>query len=170
MKRFLSLLLVLVMCVGVFAGCNKNNDAQSGATLEQAKDYLYNIMKDKNDKATPNDYDVVGKIIIDETPFEVTWTTDNASIVVKASSKANTWTIDVPSVNAAEVKYTITATIKNEAGDTIQVSFTPKLPVIDNTGVETDFQEGVAYTMFMKQMNLGYTVYALNTTQKGENK
>ena len=168
MKKILALLLVLVMCAGVFVGCKKNKE--TGVTLEQAKDYLYATYKDKNDKATPNDYDVLGKIIIDETPFDVTWTTDNANIVVKASSKANFWTIDVPSVNAAEVKYTLTATIKNEAGETIQVSFTPVLPVIDNTGVETDFQEGVAYTMFMKQMNLGYTVYALNTTKEGENK
>ena len=168
MKKILALLLVLVMCAGVFVGCKKNKEA--GVTLEQAKDYLYATYKDKNDKATPNDYDVLGKIIIEETTFDVTWTTDNASIVVKASSKADFWTIDVPSVNAAEVKYTLTATIKNEAGETIQVSFTPVLPVIDNTGVETDFQEGVAYTMFMKQMNLGYTVYALNTTQNGENK
>ena len=170
MKRILSLLLVLVMCVGVFAGCNNDKDVQTGATLEQAKDYLYNIMKDKNDKATPNDYDVVGKIIIDSTTFEVTWKTDNENIVVKESSKANCWTIDVPSVNETEVKYTLTATIKNAAGETIEVSFTPKLPVIDNAGVETEFKEGVAYKIFMKQVNLGYTVYALNTTQNGENK
>ena len=33
-----------------------------------------------------------------------------------------------------------------------------------------DYQAGVAYVMFMKQANLGYTVYALNSTQNGENK
>ena len=170
MKRILSLLLVLVMCVGVFAGCNKNKNEQTDVTLEQAKDYLYNIMKDKNGKATPNDYDVVGKIIIDTATFEVTWLTDNENIVVKESSKANCWTIDVPSVNETEVTYTLTATIKDATGDTIEVSFTPKLPVIDNAGVETEFKEGVAYKIFMKQINLGYTVYALNTTQNGENK
>ena len=175
MKRLLALLLVLVMCVGVLSGCDfklfkKKTEAPAAATLEQAKDYLYNIMKDKNDKVTANDYDVIGKLIIDGTTFEITWKTDNASIVVKASNRENCWTIDIPDVNAAEVKYTLTATIKNEAGETIEVSFTPKLPVIEYQGIVTEPVVGVAYKLFFKQVNLGRTYYASNTTQNGENK
>ena len=169
MKRILALLLILVMCASVFVGCSKKNE-QTGATLEQAKDYLYNIMKDKNDKATPNDYDVIGKLIIDETPFEVTWTTDNENIVVKESSKANWWTIDIPAVNVAEVKYTLTATIKNAEGNTIQVSFTPILPVFSNLGIVTEPVAGVAYKLFFRQIDLGRTYYASNTTEDNANK
>ena len=88
MKKFLALLLVLVMCIGVLAGCKRDN-GNDGPTLEQAKEYLDSIMKSNNGLARPNDYDVVGKVIIDGTSFEVTWTTDNASITVKESSKAN---------------------------------------------------------------------------------
>ena len=169
MKKFLALFLALLMCVGVFAGCGKKTD-DSAVTLEQAKDYLYNVMKDKNGKALPNDYDVVGKIIIEEVSFDVTWTTDNEDIKVKESSKANMWTIDLPDFNETEVEYTLTATIKAEDGSTIEVSFTPKLPVIDNRGVSTDLEEGVAYKIYFEQVNLGYTLYALNTTQDGKNK
>ena len=174
MKRLLALLLVLVMCVGVFSGCNlfkkKTEAPAAAATLEQAKDYLYNIMKDKNDKATANDYDVLGMLIIDGTTFEITWTTDNANIVVKASSKANSWTIDVPAVNATEVKYNITATIKNAEGETIQVSFPRVLPVLEYTGIVTEPVAGVAYKLFFNQVNFGRTYYASNTTQDNQNK
>lgn len=174
MKKFLALLLALIMCVGVLASCgnNNNNDATDAgdATLEDAKELLNSMMKDKNGKPTPNDYDVVAKLTIGETTFEVTWATDNANVKVKASSKDGFWTIDVPDVNAAEVDYKLTATIKAADGTTVNTDFTRKLPVIDNAGVETEFKAGVAYTMFMKQANLGYTVYALNTTQDNANK
>ena len=172
MKKFLALLLALIMCVGVLASCGNNNntDDATAATLDEAKELLNSMMKDDNGKSTPNDYNVVAKLTIGETSFDVTWATDNANITVKAAEKAGFWTVDVPSVNTAEVTYKLTATIKAADGSTVKVDFTRKLPVIDNAGVETDFKAGVAYTMFMKQANLGYNLYALNTTQKGENK
>ena len=170
MKKFLALLLALLMCVGVLASCGGNTDDAAAATLDEAKELLNSMMKDKNGKATPNDYDVVGKLTVGETTFEVTWKTDKENIKIKASSKKDFWTVDVPDVNEAEVEYKLTATIKAADGSTVDVTFTPKLPVVDNAGVASDFEAGVAYVMFMKQANLGYTVYALNTTQNGENK
>ena len=175
MKKFLALLLALIMCVGVLTACNPNNsngdetDAVA-STVEDAKALLTSMMKDDNGKATPNDYDVVAKLVIGETSFDVTWTTNNENVKVKASSKTGFWTIDVPDVNAAEVEYKIIATIKAADGSTANAEFTRKLPVVDNAGVETEFKAGVAYKMFMKQANLGYTVYALNTTQDDANK
>ena len=103
MKKFLALFLALIMILGVFASCGKKDEASSDITLEQAKDYLYQIMKDKNGKETPNDYDVVGKIIIDEVSFDVTWKTDNESIKITESSKENMWTVDLPDVNETAV-------------------------------------------------------------------
>ena len=168
MKKFLALLLALLMCVSVFAACGDKEP--EGATLDEAKELLNTMMKDKNGKATPNDYDVVGKLTVGETVFEVTWKTNNENIKVKESSKKDFWTIDIPDVNATEVEYKLIATIKAADGSTVEVTFTPKLPVVDNAGIATEFEAGVAYKMFMKQANLGYTVYALNTTQNGENK
>ena len=169
MKKLLALLLVLVMCVGVLAACKK--DEAQGPSLEQAKEYLNGIMKTSNGKATPNDYDVVGKVIIDGTAFEVTWTTDKENITVKPSANNSAlWTIDVPDVNAEEIEYHITATIKNAAGETVQLTFNKKLPVLDSTGVVTAPVAGTAYKLFLEQVNLGYTLYALNTTQDNANK
>ena len=168
MKKLLALLLVLVMCVGVLAACKPKQP--EGPSLDQAKEYLNSIMKSNNGMARPNDYDVVGKVIIDGTSFEVTWTTDNESITVKPSTKANLWTIDLPDVNTTEVTYNLTATIKAADGSTTTVTFTPILPVIDSTGVTTAPEAGVAYKIFFEQVNLGYTLYALSTTQDNQNK
>ena len=168
MKKLLALLLVLVMCVGVLVACKP--DEVEGPSLDQAKEYLNGIMKDGNGKATPNDYDVVGKVIIEGTSFEVTWTTNKENITVKESSKANLWTIDVPETNTEELAYEITATIKNAAGETVQVTFNKVLPVLDTTGVVTAPVEGTNYKLFLEQVNLGYTLYAKAESQNGENK
>ena len=169
MRKFLALFLALLMCVGVFASCAPKTE-DGGVTLEQAKDYLYNVMKDKNGKAISNDYNVVAKIIIDETSFDVTWKTDNEDIKIVESTKENMWTVDLPDKNEEEFEYKLTATITAADGSTIEVTFTPKLPVIDNTGVTTAPEENKAYKIFLKQLDLGYTLYALNTTQDGQNK
>ena len=115
MKKLLALLLVLVLCLGVFASCG--TPEPTGATLDDAKDYLYNAMKDKNDKSTPTDYTVLRKLIIDGTNFDITWTSDNENIVIKEKNE-NFYTVDVPDANATEYTYTLTATIKNAAGET----------------------------------------------------
>ena len=170
MKKVLALFLAILMCLSVFAGCTTPSEENGGATLEQAKEYLSSSMKEYNGRETMNDYDVVGKVIVDGVTFEVTWKTNNDKITVKASSKANFWTIDLPDLNETEVEYKLIATIKAADGKTIDVEFTPKLPAFDNRGVSTDLSEDVAYKIFFEQVNLGYTLYALNTTQDNNNK
>ena len=171
MKKFLALFLALIMVLGVFASCGKKDEASSDVTLEQAKEYLDEIMKSKNGKETPNDYDVVGKIIIDQVSFDVTWKTDNESIKITESSKENMWTVDLPDVNETAVDYKLTATIKAADETTIDSEFTLKLPVYNKAGIKTNLEEGVAYKIFFKQMDLeGHTYYALNTTQDNANK
>ena len=169
MKKFLALFLALLMCVGILASCGGGNNTDA-ATLDDAKELLDTMMKDKNGKVLANDYDVPAKLVIGDTEFEVTWKTDNKDIKVKESSKKGFWTIDLPNVNAKEVEYKLTATIKDADGKTIEATFTPKLAVIDNAGLETEFKANVEYKAYIKQVNLGYDVYVLNTTQKGENK
>ena len=168
MKKFLAIFLALLMCLGVLASCAGNQE--TGATLEEAKASLEANMKDMDGKVFANDYDIQGKVMVGTTEFKVTWTVDNANIKIKESSKAGFWTVDLPNVNDKEVEYKLTATIENADGDTIKTSFTHKLAVINNANLETEFKEGVEYKAYIKQVNLGYDVYVLNTTQNDENK
>ena len=188
MKKILALVLALIMCVSclaIFASCNvttnENKETETAkptekpteapeapATLEAAKTFLFSMYKDS---ASPkNDYDIVGKVMIGTTAFEVTWTVDSDKISIKESSKADFWTVDLPDANAEEFEYVLTATIKNDAGETVTVTIKRTMAVIDNTGLVTAPVADVAYKLFVEQVTLGQKLYALNTTQKDEGK
>ena len=188
MKKILALVLALIMCVSclaIFAGCNSTSNEnketetakptekpteapEAPATLEAAKTFLFSMYKDS---ASPkNDYDIVGKVMIGTTAFAVTWTVDSDKISIKESSKADFWTVDLPDANAEEFEYVLTATIKNDAGETVNVSIKRTMAVIDNTGLVTAPVADVAYKFFVEQVTLGQTLFALNTTQKNEGK
>ena len=164
MKRILVLLLALVMCLGCFAACGEKTPVNEGATLSEAVEYLRSIYKD-NAKETPADYDVVGKIVIGDVTFTVTWATDNASIVVKESSKAGFYTIDLPTKNDTAVDYKLTATVADANGKTEQVSFDRTLPVYDASAIVTKPEEGVAYKFYLVHAALGQTLFANGETQ-----
>ena len=151
---------------------NKDNvgTQKQEANIQEAKTLLETMMREYNGKITTNDYDVVGRITVGSTEFEVEWTTDNSNIKIRKSPWGTAWSIDLPNVNSNESDYKLIATIKSADGKTVITIFTPKLAIINNSNLETTFYEGIAYKMYAKQINLGYDIYALNTTQKGENK
>ena len=171
MKKILAFLLVLVMALTSMVGCDLISGllggTEDGPTLEEAKTYLFSTYKDAA-AAIPNDYDLVGKVIIDGTSFTVTWTVDSEVITIKESSKANFWTVDLPDTNAEEVAYVLTATITDAKGNKVEVKFNKTLPVIDSTGIVTEPEEGVAYKLFLEQVNLGLTLFATDKSQQNE--
>ena len=179
MKRILIMLLTLVMCLGCFAACDKNsgnddttadNGGSDAATLADAVEYLRSIYKDSA-KETPADYDVVGKVVIGDTEFSVTWATDNADITVKVSEKnAAFYTIDIPTKNDEVKDYTLTATITDAAGQSENVSFERALPVYDASAIVAKPEAGVAYKFYMTHVSLGQTLFAIGETQDGGNK
>ena len=181
MKKILILLLALVMCLGCFAACTTpgggeettaedTTEATESATLAEAVEYLRSIYKDSA-KETPADYDVVGKVVIGDTEFSVTWATDNADITVKVSEKnAAFYTIDIPTKNDEVKDYTLTATITDAAGQSENVSFERALPVYDASAIVAKPEAGVAYKFYMTHVSLGQTLFAIGETQDGGNK
>ena len=180
MKKILILLLALVMCLACFAACTTPGDGEDttadgtagsdGASLAEAVEYLRSIYKDAA-KETPADYDVVGKVVIGDTEFKVTWATDNADIAVKVSEKnAAFYTIDIPVKNDAVKDYTLTATVTDAAGQSETVSFERALPVYDASAIVDKPEEGVAYKFYMIHASLGQTLFATGETQDGGNK
>lgn len=184
MKKILTILLILVLTFTSLVSCDKipgldsildkipgfgGDDTENGPTLDDAKTYLFNTYKDSA-TAIPNDYDLVGKVIIEGVSFPVTWTASLDSITIKESTKANFWTVDLPDVNAEEVAYVLTATITDADNNKVEVKFNKTLPVIDSTGIVTEPEEGIAYKLFLEQVNLGYTLFAGNTTQNNQQK
>ncbi len=179
MKKIISFILIAILCLGALTSCELGdkiggffgglfgNEPDEG--LESAKEYVQT--KYNNDNAAPKaDYDVAAKVVIDGVTYDITWTASLASITVKASATAGFWTVDLPDVNDTEVAYTLTATIKNADGDSLEVTFNRTLPVISNVGIVTVPEAGVAYKLFFDQLTVGQKLYALATTENNENK
>ncbi len=164
MKKLIALLLVLVFCVGCLASCAEEPVVEEGATLSQAVTYLHNLYKDAA-KTTPTDYDVVGKLMIGTTEFTVTWETDSELVTIKESSKTGFWTVDVPAKTEEEIPYKLTATVKNAAGQTETKTYERIVPIVDNSTIVGEPEEGVAYKFYMVQASLGQTLYATHELQ-----
>ena len=98
MKKFLALVVAVLMVFSCVTGCAKKD----GPSIADAKAYLETLYKD-GAKETPVDYDVVAKVLVNNVEFKVTWETDNDKISVKESDKADFYTIDVPDKTEAEI-------------------------------------------------------------------
>ena len=127
MKKFIACVLVLVLCLSVFAGCEKDS-AEKTSELQSAKDYVYNTYKNSNDTYIA-DYKVIGKVIIGENSYAITWTTDAAEENVKiVPGDDGMVTIDINETNPEEVSYTLTATIADDKGNTETVTLNRRTP------------------------------------------
>ncbi len=127
--KILALILLVVLCVGCIAACNKVPQG-----LQDAKDYLYAQYRDKDGSNTPADFDRVAAVVINGTRYPITWTasvtTEGHSDDVKVVTKdANTVTVDVNEKATEDVSYTLTATIEDADGNTVTVTFNHKIPM-----------------------------------------
>ena len=176
MKKALSLLLLLVMCISVLTSCFgsewREQQQEAPAELTAAADFLQKIMKDKEGAENLYDYDVVAKVVVDGVTYEVTWTTDNEKVKIVKSSKESYWTVDIPTVNDTAFSYKLIATIKDADGNEVTREFNRKVPVItaDNELIVSDPAEGVEYKLFIIQFTSRKLLFLQNATEKGENK
>ena len=115
MKRLIALLLVTLMCVGLFAGCTeeKNED------LAKAKEYLYSLYVDAA-KETATDLEYPARVKGGNTFFDIDWTVEivsgNGEIKVVPSENTGFVIVDVPNETPEEITYKLTATIKTADG------------------------------------------------------
>ena len=140
MKKLIAIFMCLVLCLSMFAACDKQEggEEQQGATtgdnLKLAGDYLFSLYKDDSE-ATPSDFDVVGRVMVDGVAYTVDWTVDvSEGVTIKASEKSGFFTVDVDEKTANEITYTLTATVKSESGETVQKTFTRKVPAYKEFG------------------------------------
>lgn len=173
MKRIISLLLVIVLCLGTLASCGVVDTVKGFFGDEEgvakAAIMLHNIYKNKGE-ATSSDFDVVKQVVVEGKEFPVTWECDNDKIKIVESAKAGYYTVDLPDVNPEEFTYTLTATVSDGKKYSEQRSYTFKMLAVNNASVVTDLEEGVSYKIAFTQLSFGQKMYVLNTTQDGGNK
>lgn len=183
MKKFLAILLLLSMICASFVACSGNEGegttpettpvtdpivTEAPASLADAVEYLNAMYKSDEGKKTPADYLLIAQVPIGDVKFEITWTVDLEGIEIVAEN--GTYTVKLPSKNEAETAYTLTATVKDAAGNSETKTFGRVLPVYDNSAAVTDPQEGEAYKLFLVQANVGKTLFLTTQTQNNENK
>ena len=137
MKKFISLTLILCLCLTAFAGCGTKEEtpatdapvetaAPQENNLAAAKEYLFTMYKGMLE-ATPTDYVVVGTVVVGTDAFEIEWSADSDTIqFVRGDDKMVT--VDVDEKNPEEVLYNLTATLKDAAGNVETVSFAHRVP------------------------------------------
>ena len=122
MKKIISILLLLTLCIGIFAGCAPAEDP----ALDAAAEYLYAMYKDAK-STTDADYTVVSQVRVDGVVYPITWTTDKAENAQVAGSENNMTTIKIVAAEE-DINYKLTATLKNEQGQEVSVSFDRIIP------------------------------------------
>ena len=124
MKKFTSILAVLLVLAISLAAPAMAQSVPADANLKAARSYL-NVMYKNSPETTMTDYTVVSKVIIGEVEFPIEWTADSDTIKIIPGDLT---TIDVDEKNPEEVNYVLTATMKNEAGESVSLSFKHKVP------------------------------------------
>ena len=136
MKRSIAWILLIVMLLGMFAGCKKKDTTEpttdsvveAAADINDAIAYLKNLYKDDGAK-TPVDYERFGIVRIAGIPFEVVWTVDISEDLIKiVVNDDGTVTIDVNEKCEEDTPYVLTATITGENGESVSHSWNYILP------------------------------------------
>ena len=134
MKKILAWLLLLVMVVGMFAGCHNTNTTEpTGAeeyiSAEAAMEYLKALYKTGDALKTPRDYERYGVIRVGGEPFTVVWTVEGADDLVKVvTDDSEIVIIDVDEQCQEDTPYTLTATITDKGGNSVSFTWNCILP------------------------------------------
>ena len=106
-------------------------------------------------------FEVLAQITGGSTEYTLTWSENSDLVEIKAGAEGF-YKVVLPYLNETEVAYVLTVVLTDANGATkATLTFDYKLPVYDNTKSVTDPEEGVAYKIFMNQVTLGQTLYAL---------
>lgn len=156
MKKVISIVLLLTLCLSLFAGCQNEETPAVTYDLASAKAYLTNMYQTagKGEVMTLTaDKDLVSKVTIDGVAYEVSWAvkvTSGAAEDVKIgeSTKDNHVKLDINELPETELCFTATATIKAGDGTTDTVSFDYKVAASDRPATSTNVADGTYVILY----------------------
>ena len=134
MKILISIALMLVLCLSVFASCKTEPAPATAepATIADAVAYIKTVYKNAAEMTT-KDFDRIGVVPVGDVKFDVEWTVDVGEDSVKVVRNENGMvTIDINEDSPEEVAYVLTATIKDAEGKTETLTWNHKLPATMN--------------------------------------
>ena len=173
MKRTIAWILVLVLCLGVFAGCaekpvaSTNPGTTAGAAenegLQKAAKYL-KALYNTAPVETGVDFERTTIVPVGTVQYTVTWAVNVAEDLVKiVAGENNTVVIDVNEDNQTETAYKLTATVSDKDGNKKEVVFDHILPkAVAKDGTEFSVAEIIA--MGAAKEHNTYTDYKYKVT------
>jgi len=154
MKRVLVWALVLILCLGMFAGCGKEEASTPATTAEtavatqaptepaatepvddskaihDALEFLKTFYRNV-DKVTPSDFKRISNIPVKGVKYPITWTVNvDESLVKVVPADESQVLIDVNENSEEEVTYELTATISNAKGESVSYTWEHVLPKV----------------------------------------
>lgn len=182
MKKIISIILLLTLCLGLFAGCGETPTEPSTPTtaptepavnnLPNARALLFNTYKPASKDgvtAKAAAFEVMDAVTVAGEKYPVEWTVevtagDKDSIKIVAGS-AGYVKVEVPDKPAEAVEFTLTANLKDDNGNTESVSFqyiVPKFKVntfaeyVAAVGGDNVVTEGVVAGLISKSLGASY--------------
>lgn len=147
MKKIVSIVLMLALCLGLFAGCADNNNTTVPSTndLANAKSLLfkqYNTAGKNEENKILADKDLTTVQTVDGVSYPVEWTVEVTAgpadgVKITSSETANMVKLDIMDQPEEELHYTLTATIKDEAGNTETVTIKCYTPAVKKVEVSS---------------------------------
>ncbi len=135
MKKLIALVLMLTLCFTVFTACGQETPSETADEntavgvaddLAAAEEYLATMYR--NAPATRvADYQVVGKLVVGDSAFDVEWTADSETVKF-VKGEDGMVTVDIDEQNPDEVNYVLTGTISDANGNTKTVTFEQRVP------------------------------------------
>ncbi len=166
MKRFLSLILILIVCTMAFIACD-NNDKTTTApvtyNINGAVDYLVKVQYKGwlTDNTTSADTTLVGQIMYQMEPYTVDWASNTESVVVTKNADGS-YNLDLPTMGAEAVPYTLTATVTAPNGDSKAHDFALVVPKL-----ELNTHEEYMAAAKGDKLQVAGVVVAINSTSAG---
>ena len=153
MKKIISIMLLLTLVLGLFAGCGLGEATKAENPLDSAVAYLKN-MYDKSTKDEVNkltaDKELLPAVTIDGVSYPVTWAIEITSgpaecIVMAEGASTGTQKIKVAVQPEEEVRFTLVGTISDANGNTATISIKFYSPAVQKVEVN----EGQKVVIYM---------------------
>ena len=147
MKKLIAIVLMLTLCLGLFAGCKNDTPTEPQTSdLANAKTRLFNMYntagKGEENKILA-DKELTTVVVVGDNTFKVEWTVKVTAgpadgVKITAADTKNTVKLDIMDQPEEELHYTLIGTISDDAGNTESLSLACYTPAVKKIEVTDD--------------------------------
>lgn len=134
MKKLIAYILLVTLCLGLFAGCAEKpaeTTPTENSDLSNARAYIFNMYKGSGSKdeaqVLTKDFEVVSAVPVGGVSYSITWTVEvtagAAEDVAIVDGNNGAKKVDINEKPEEQLDFTLTATVSDAAGNKESVSF-----------------------------------------------